>query len=211
MCFSSSASFAASGLLIILAGKALRLVRDKSPRYLFIATIPLLFSLQQFCEGEIWYYIDEYKSYTTICARLFLFFALIIWPTWIPLTFFAIEQEKKRKQVLGLLLFCGLIFSGNLMYVLLNYPVDAQIVNCHMVYSIAMSTTYSTLLMIALYCIPVLTPFFISSMKQIWIMGLLVAASLVGTYVVWYEALTSIWCFFAALISSSIVYFLWKK
>src|SRR5579862_8446929 len=55
------------------------------------------------------------------------------------------------------------------------------------------------------YVIPAVVPFFVSTMRKAKIMGAVLTASLLLTFVIEREALTSVWCFFAAILSVVIV------
>ena len=52
MCFSANASFAAGALLLGISAFTIRAARTPAEQPL--AAIPLLFGLQQLCEGAIW-------------------------------------------------------------------------------------------------------------------------------------------------------------
>ncbi len=52
-----------------------------------------------------------------------------------------------------------------------------------------------------LYVIATIVPFFIARNKMLWAIGALTVASYVISYIAYFEAFTSVWCFFAALIS----------
>lgn len=200
MCFSAQASFAASLILLIVGGKALEKARSKS-EYLF-ASIPLLFAIQQFAEGFVW--LSATSAQMGLCQTsatyAFLFFALIVWPTWIPLSLYLMEKEKLRKKILLIASSLGMIFSTGMLYILMYYGAFAAAVSRHILYTINVDVSVESW-SLALYCIPVILPFFVSSKKYIWLFGLTILISLAITTILWYQYLTSIWCFFAALLS----------
>jgi len=51
---------------------------------------------------------------------------------------------------------------------------------------------------------PTVVPFFVSTMKHAKVMGAILAFGLVATFVIRRQALTSVWCFFAAVLSGVI-------
>ena len=53
MCFSAEASFAAAAVLLPAGGVAMQRAARRNLNYLPIATLPLLFGLQQFSEGTV--------------------------------------------------------------------------------------------------------------------------------------------------------------
>ena len=52
MCFSATASFGASTILMGAGIVTLKMVKD--PKQIMFASIPILFSIQQFTEGFVW-------------------------------------------------------------------------------------------------------------------------------------------------------------
>jgi len=59
-----------------------------------------------------------------------------------------------------------------------------------------------------IYLIVTITPLFISSIKRTHIMGVLMFLSCLVTAIFFTQYLTSVWCFFAALISGVIFWIL---
>jgi hypothetical protein len=55
------------------------------------------------------------------------------------------------------------------------------------------------------YVLPSVVPFFISTISRAKLMGTVLALSLVATFLAERQALTSVWCFFAAILSVLIV------
>mgnify|MGYP000091041284 FL=1 len=74
MCFSATASFAASAVLG--ATGIATLAKTKDRKMLPLATIPLVFAIQQAIEGGLWLTIADGGSDAVLLSALFLFFAL---------------------------------------------------------------------------------------------------------------------------------------
>jgi hypothetical protein len=72
---------------------------------------------------------------------------------------------------------------------------------CHLVY---ISHEY-TLISAILYCMAIIVPPFVSSIRYMRFFGVAVAASLAVSLYAYYQAAVSVWCFFAALISLLVV------
>lgn len=51
------------------------------------------------------------------------------------------------------------------------------------------------------YLITTIVPFFVSSARRMWVFGILIAVSCIVTGFFFSQYLTSVWCFFAAIIS----------
>lgn len=208
MCFSATASFGAAALLSCIG--ALSVYKMPSKKYAMVAAIPLLFALQQASEGIVWITLNQADcvSLARIAMQAFVIVAWIIWPIWIPLSLLIIERNAVSKRMLYMPLVVGALFSAAVNMHLKLSSVTAEILQCHIVYSTSIAHPIPSLASLAIYCFAVITPFFFSSIKGMSSLGFLITTSLVISYLMWYEALTSVWCFFAALISVSIAYLL---
>lgn len=83
MCFSSTASFTAAGLLLPVGIQALRLCpAERLP----LALCPLLFGLQQGLEGLVWLGLEPGRPSWLLqgAALAYLFFAYAFWLAWMP-------------------------------------------------------------------------------------------------------------------------------
>lgn len=208
MCFSASASFVSSAILLVGGGLALKQV--KTPSQKAFALIPLIFSIQQFSEGLIWLTEGQSESiWQQTLVYVFLFFAQILWPFWVPFSMWRIETNPARKKLLKIFLFFGIGESLFLGYGVFFHNVDMQITEHHIRYIVSFRATYPEYMSV-FYLIPTILPFIFSSVKRIYLMYVLTCASAIVTYILFKDYFISIWCFFAALISFSIVYILNK-
>lgn len=196
MCFSTEASFTAALVLGVAGGLTLKNTTSKSQ--FFIAAIPLLFAIQQFSEGLIWLYLGKHigTHEMFIHAQLsFLTFAFLIWPIWIPLSFFMIEPIKWKRIALLILLSFGIALSFlNLTYAM-REDISISIVNHSIQYSGHVPEQMIT------YPLITLLPMFISSLRNIWIYGLLTLLAFIAANYFYTATFTSVWCFFSAVIS----------
>lgn len=197
MCFSATASFTASlGLLVI----SILTLKKASRTYRIVATIPLFFSLQQTAEGIVWVSEPGHVLHH-VATYIFLSFALIVWPIWIPFTCAYLETNPLRKQLLRLITLLGLLWSIAVLGIFISNQPHASIASCHIVYTFNGYLPISRWLALGLYCIPTVVPFFVSSQKRIFHFGWLLLFFLAITVLVWRAFLISVWCFLAALIS----------
>mgnify|MGYP006159089907 CR=1 FL=1 len=134
MCFSATASFAASGVLTLAGVATLSQVKEK--KQIPFAAIPLLFGVQQFFEGFVWLALQdqEYARFESVSTIVFLIFAQVIWPVLVPLSILFIERDKKRKILLRMFSVVGLIVGSFLGYRILQYDVKAEISDLHINY-----------------------------------------------------------------------------
>lgn len=207
MCFSATASF---GAATALAGIGVVSVRKAgTPSNVPFALVPVLFALQQVSEGILWISLsyDDLMKWKEPATYFFLFFAQFLWTWWIPWSIYKMERDKRRKALLYITFFLGLCCSAMLGYRLYLYGVYAGIGHHHIRYDIGTTRP----LMVAssvLYVISIIVPFFISSVVRIRVPGVLLVISILGTRFFYKEYFISVWCFFAALLSISVIYVL---
>src|ERR1035438_6709487 len=127
MCFSATGSFAASGVLTGLGVASM--VRNSSGAHRMFAAIPLVFATQQAAEGTVWVTMDgdPHAVLHRLAVNLFLGCALVIWPTWLPVSLRAAETNSTRRRVLTALSAFGLLFSACAAVVLMRGQPLAQI------------------------------------------------------------------------------------
>jgi hypothetical protein len=206
MCFSATGSF---GVAAVLGGVgAISVAQRKTTPYQLLAVTPLAFALQQVAEGMVWKTINDPSQATLqlISVVAFLGFALVIYPIWSPLALFMPERDPHRRKILGALLafgVCASIYAGVLL--LQQRPV-AQVANHSITYRYdQVGGKLVMALYLPGYVLPTVVPFFVSTMKKAKVMGTILAFGLVATFVIKRQALTSVWCFFAAVLSGVIV------
>jgi hypothetical protein len=207
MCFSAGASFA-GGIVISAIGVA-TIIKVHKPSQIIFASIPLFFGFQQFTEGCLWFILQhpEYAAYQNIVTTIFLIMAQIFWPLMIPLAVLSMENNKKKKGILWILFSFGILLSIFYTYCLVTYHVTPQISGYHIHY-IESSPKTLTFIAFLLYLVTSITPLFISSIKRTHLLGILMSLSCLVTIIFFTYYLTSVWCFFAALISAVIFWIL---
>lgn len=207
MCFSAGASFA-GGIIISSIGIA-TVKKIHKPSQLVFACIPFFFGIQQIAEGFLWLTLQypEHMYVQKFSTYCFLIMAEVIWPMMIPLAVLFMEENKKRKQSLWILLFIGASLSLYYTFCLMFFNVDPQIINFHIQYNTNFPKSLAMVAFIT-YLIATITPLFVSSIKRIHFFGILMLLSCLVTAIFFTQYLTSVWCFFAALISGVIFWIL---
>lgn len=206
MCFSAKVSFLTSALLSIIGIATLKNVKSKNQ--LLFGSIPLLFALQQFAEGLLWIFYGQ-NILTYILAYIFLFFAFIFWPIWIPISILLMEKDNFRKKLLYITSSLGIIYSiFSIIYITIN-KVNVEISCSHVTYWILNFPKNLQYIALILYLLTTVMSCFISSVKYLNYLGLIILLSCISSCILWYNSFISIWCFFVAIISSTI-YFIIK-
>ena len=207
MCFSAEASFA-GGVIISTIGIA-TVTKIHKPSQLVFACIPLFFGFQQFAEGLLWltlpYY--EYVYLQKIGTYIFLTMAEVFWPVMVPLSVLLMEENKKRKRLLLILLTMGISLGLYYSYCFLSFEVTPKIINYHIQYDNEFPKSMVVLTNV-IYLMTTIVPLFISSIKRTRLLGVLIFLSCLITAIFFTQTLTSVWCFFAALISGVIFWIL---
>ncbi len=205
MCFSTNMSLGAGAALGVIGILSVRKVRKRSQ--LAFAAIPLLFSLQQFSEAFVWLSLTnkQYEAWEASAVNVFLFFAQALWPAWVPLSIWLLEKEAKRNKILGILMILGALLACYLTYCLFVYPATAAANAHHIAYTLDFPPLFINA-SITVYVLSTIAPPFISSDKKIQILGISVLGSFVLTQLFFDHYFISVWCFFAAIVSGSVLY-----
>ena len=200
MCFSAGASFGASLLLTGIGISSVRKV--KRPPEIMFASIPLLFAVQQATEGFLWLLLSSSGNVSMQAATAFIFilFAQVIWPFWVPLSIFLIDKKNGKNRVLQILTVTGVLVSLFLAYRLLAYPVEASIHEGHIRYAQDYPKPAKGISGVLYMVVTILPPFF-SHLKKMKILGTAIFISYLATAFFYEEHIISVWCFFAALLS----------
>jgi len=200
MCFSAQASFlAGTGL----SGFGIYILQSvKQQKIIPLKAIPLLFGIQQLCEGVVWITqgTPEHLLYNQIGRYGFLFFALIIWPIWIPYSLYQLVEDEKRKRCMASFLGIGATVSSGLGWILFNQGATALISCNHIEYLVNVPEIFLGI-SITWYCIATILPFFIMKKAEFKQFGMLLLGSVLITIIFFYAWFTSVWCFFSALLS----------
>lgn len=207
MCFSPEASFA-GGVIISTIG-AVTITKVHKSSQLVFASIPLFFGIQQIAEGFVWLALQNQDLIIMqkISTYMFLIMALVIWPAMIPLSILQMEEKKGKRKILTFLVVPGIVLSFYYSFCLLSFSVYPQIDGYHILYKNGFPRALSNPAFIV-YLIVTITPLFISSIKKTWLMGILMTLSCLVTAIFFRQFMTSVWCFFAALISGVIFWIL---
>lgn len=200
MCFSAGASFA--GGIIIAAAGIVTIRKVSKPSQMLFASMPLLFALQQFSEGVIWVTLRSggHETFQYVATLIFMVMALIVWPVLMPLSALKMESVRMRKRIIFVFLAAGVLVSAYYAFCMVYWDFFPAIEGNHIKYRGDFPKVLRNPVF-ALYIIATIPPLFISSVKRMPLMGALIFISCLITGIFYKEYLTSVWCFFAALIS----------
>jgi hypothetical protein len=203
MCFSMASSVVAGAILTTAGGYMMHYVGNTS-RLRFLASIPLFFGVQQLCEAVVWFSQGQlgYDFLGIIAAYLFLFFAFIWWPSWMPFSLWFAQENKSRLCHLRTLWIVGSVVSIIGIALIAVAPMSVSVVNCSIMYRFdtQLLAQFYPLYVVG-YAVAVIVPFFVSSLPYAKVLGVAVTLGMAAAYAFWYYTFISVWCFFAALVS----------
>jgi hypothetical protein len=202
MCFSAPASFVAGTVLLALGAYSVRCTQRVAE--LPFALIPALFGVQQLIEGGLWLTLVQPQPacLNTFLTQGFSAFSQVIWPIYIPLAVWLLEPAGWRRHAIALMALAGAAVSLFLFWYLLHVPAVAQVQGRHIAY---IFPHFHEPLATALYLLGACVSPLLSRFKAVRLFGVLATLSLLITAAFYNHWLVSVWCFFAALLSSVIL------
>ena len=213
MCFSAPASFIGGAVLTGLGTLTMMTNRDPSKR--FFAAIPFVFGLQQLSEGVVWLTLPgaasgaapDHDLIYRLAVTVFLIAATVLWPTLVPLSVLLMEKRRPRRAFLWATLGIGAAVSLAHAVGMALYDIHAEILGFHIRYYMDSPHPFALAAMTG-YLIATIVPFFLSSVKRVPVFGLIIVVSYVVAEIFYREFLVSVWCFFAATASVTLVWVL---
>lgn len=207
MCFSATASFSAAIVLTTIGVVSITKTKHKSQ--LLFASIPFIFGVQQFAEGILWLTIPQGNYYVLqkLATYIYLFFAHILWPLYVPIAIIALQKSESRTIIQKFLVIVGITISFYLAYCLAMYDVTARIENQHINYKLDYSDLVSNFWIFLYASATIISPFF-SKIKRMWILGFTILISYLLTNYFYENYILSVWCFFSSIISIMVYYFI---
>jgi len=208
MCFSAEASFGLGAGLIATGVACVRRAWKRAPANLPLAATPLLFGVQQVCEGFVWVGLGREDAVLVRSASLaFLFFALAFWPFWLPLCVTFVESRPKWR-----LLWAGMVLLSLAWAVLLYLPILCEPeryltteVRHHSILYESSKVPFARLMpqtvLRILYMVLGGTALVAGADVIARRFGILLGAAAVVSRVIFAYAFASVWFFFAAALS----------
>ena len=200
MCFSATASFSAGALLLGIGTFTLRAARR--PCEWPFAAIPVLFAIQQLIEGVIWLtFSADTPLLNTVMTHAYSFFSHVLWPVYLPVAVLMIEPPGGRRRTLTALVVTGSAVGIYLLYVLVTFPVVSRPTGQHVEYD---SPHFFAAEVMTLYLVSTTVSPLLSTLRGVKVFGALALLSFGAAYYFSATWFISVWCFFAALLSTVI-------
>jgi len=202
VCFSPEASFIAAGALAPAGVVALRSVQRRDE--LILGTLPLLFAGHQAVEGLVWLGLDGHLSHRLldVAIRVYLMFAQVVLPSLVPVGVLVFERDPRRRRWLIGPVVLGAIVGARLLWVITAHRIGAHVLGESIVYD---TDVHFGFVVAAGYVAATCGPALLSTGSLLQRFGVANLAGLTVAAFVKYSAVTSVWCFYAALVSGFIL------
>lgn len=225
MCFSATASFASTALLVPLGISALwRSWRNGRTDLGPLALMPVGFGLQQAMEGALWLELRRgpLEPEPHGAALAYLFFALALWPIWIPTVALSLAVAgppcwrvgRQRRRLLQALQALGVLLGVGLWLPLLLQParVDPTVVQGSIDYGLTLLLSGEMAGSVRyLYAGLISVPLLLLPSGRLRAFGLaLVASGLIADWA-YHHVFLSVWCYLSALLSLLVVGLVWSE
>jgi hypothetical protein len=198
MCFSATASFTAGVALIGIGAVTLPLVPER--RQLWFAALPLVFGVHQMLEGLIWNQIEASGEVAvrTPAVELWLLVAWLLLPIWVPLSVRRFEPDARRRRAMTGLAGLGAVTGGYLAIESMVSATTVQVAHHHLEYAIPVHPGWPIAVpYVAATCLALL----LSSHRFVVMFGGALLVAMVSTAILDARSFSSVWCFFAAVLS----------
>lgn len=189
----------ASGGLAVVGVAALRVAPR---RRRFLAAIPFAFAIQQAAEGFQWLTLKAGMP-SVLAGYAYAAFAFVFWPVFIPMAVYAVDRRGRRIVRWFLALGIGVALWN--LSAMLRGPLDISVVGEHFLYGLYIPHDR---LVAVLYVIAVCGALLSSRVRAFRWFGALLFVAAVVVYLWFRPGFPSVWCYFAALISALVFWYL---
>lgn len=176
----------------------------RRPTEVVYGLIPTLFGVQQAIEGGLWLtLLDKSMPHLLdILTHAYAFFSHVMWPIYVPLAVLLIEPDRRRRLIVAGFAAAGAIAGLYLLYFWGAEPTSAKIMGRHILY---ISPHFFIRPILALYALGTCVSSLVSSHPAVRWFGVAAATSMALAYAIYALWFISVWCFFAAVLSVTVL------
>ena len=202
MCFSPVGDLVGGVVVIAIGVDSCRHVKGRSEN-LAIATLPLLLGLHQLDETFVWWSLQGHVSHAvgTVATWIYLLFALVALPVLVPTVLAVFEASSHRRWRYAPFVVLGLVVSAVVLRAMLVGHPTARLGAYHLAYSVGLP---HGILVVGLYVVATCGPMFVSGNRSLEWFGVANLIAVVALALLVADGFTSLWCFYAALLSGAI-------
>lgn len=202
VCFSPAGDLVGGTIVAAIGIDACLHVRGRY-EYLAIAALPIVFGLHQIDETFVWWGLQGHvsKGIGHVAMWIYLIFAMVVLPIVVPLMVLMIEPMARRRWRLVPFTVLGLGVSAVLLEAMLVGNPSAHLGSYHLEYSIGLR---HGIVVIGLYIVATCGSLLVSGLRSVVWFGVANLAAVIALALLCASGFTSLWCFYAALVSGAI-------
>ena len=202
MCFSPVGDLVGGAVVVAIGVDACRHVKGRSEN-LAIAVLPLLLGLHQIDETFVWWGLQGHvpANVGNAATWVYLVFALVALPVIVPLMLVVFEPQRGRRWRYLPFLVLGLMVAGVIIHAMLAGAPSARLGRFHISYSVGLQ---HGIIVIGLYIVATCGSLLVSRNRSLRWFGVANVVGVVALAVLCANGFTSLWCFYAALVSGAI-------
>jgi hypothetical protein len=202
MCFSPQGDVA-GGAVVMAIGLDACLHLEGRREYRALAVVPLVLGAHQVDEAFVWWSLQGHvpRSVGQVAMWIYLVFALVVLPVAVPLLVLSIERVRRRRWGIVPFVALGAVVSSILGDALVVHGPSARIGAYHIAYSVGLR---DGVVVVALYVVATCGSMLASSSRDVIWFGAANAVAVVILARLCADGFTSLWCFYAALVSGAI-------
>lgn len=204
MCLSPEVDLVAGSAITVVAVDALR--RNQNIRTLPIALVPAIFAVHTFADAFVWWGSQGKVSQVIadMATWAYLFIAFTLLPIFVPIATNLIEPKGWRKNLLGVIAFGGLISGADSLLSITRGQSTIEACNYYVDYHVFGTTQLAG----AFYVVATIGAMLLSGQKYLFRWGVLNLVVVAGLAFWANHKLPSLWCFWAAITSFFVNWFL---
>lgn len=185
---------------------ALRHVRLRHDHLAF-AALPLLFGVHQLTEALVWFGLrrDLPEAWVGPATWVYLVFAFVVLPVYVPLAIRALEPPGSRKSLMTVFVLLGGAVSAVLLAAMIRGPVTARLGDNHIAYG---TDLRAGVLISAAYVVATCGSMLLSGYRRIAYFGVVNLFAVVVLAYLTIDGFASLWCGWAATTSVAIAWHL---
>jgi hypothetical protein len=202
MCFSAQADVVGGVVIAAIGLDAVRQVQ-KQHDHLAFAALPLLLGAHQLDEALVWLGLQGHIPHGigVVATWIYLAFAFVVLPTYVPLALRALEPPGGRRTVMSGFVGLGVLVSAGLLGAMVRGPVKAHLGDYHVSYTIHL---HAGLVIVAAYVLATCGSAIFSGYRHIAIFGVVNLIAVAALAQLTIDGFASLWCGWAALTSVAI-------
>ena len=202
MCFSPTGDLV-GGVVVVGIGVDACLHLKRRFEYVAIAALPIALGLHQIDEAFVWWWLQGHVGSAMGHAAMWIYlvFALVVLPTLVPLVVFFFTPRSSRRWRLAPFIVLGAVVSAILFEAMwVGHPM-ARLGTYHLAYTIGLR---HGVVIIGLYIVATCGPLLASGFRAMQWFGIANLVMVIVLALLVASGFTSLWCFYAALVSGAI-------